>query len=85
VAGIDEGVGLTDLPGALDDVIGRAAALEKKEALKEIRTVLRSEILREAFRKIGLPKTDPKLKVLLLFVRYRQAWILYRYYSRMKK
>jgi glycosyltransferase involved in cell wall biosynthesis len=66
-------------------VIGRAAALDKKEALKEIRTVLRSEILREAFRKIGLPKTDPKLKVLLLFVKYRQAGILYRYYSRMKK
>lgn len=58
--------------------IGQAATLPKQEALAQIRRILGSPELRQAFRDFPMPEVHWKLKLQLLMMKHRMAMCLYR-------
>lgn len=57
--------------------IGQAARLEKKDALADIRRILGSQELREAFRDFAMPQVGWKLQLQLLMMKQKLALCLY--------
>lgn len=57
--------------------IGQAATLPKQEALAQIRMILGSPELRQAFRDFSMPAVHWKLKLQLLMMKHRMAMCLY--------
>jgi glycosyltransferase involved in cell wall biosynthesis len=57
--------------------IGQATRLKKKEALADIRRILGSQELREAFRDFATPQVGWKLRLQLLMMKYKLALCLY--------
>lgn len=62
--------------------IGQVCTQPKEKAIQEIRGILRSGELTDAFRDFALPDVHWKLKVQILLMKFRHSRILYYLYTR---